>query len=387
MRALLVDDEPLAVRWLQKKLKEVADWQQLAICTEAGEALRTAEAMQPDVIFLDISMPERSGLEIARDMEEVCPNAAIVFVTAFDEHALAAFDANAIDYVLKPVETKRLARTVQKLGIGSAVRKANAPTESESVQVRCFPLLRYTDASGTPCSFKWRTTKAEELFAFLVHQRGLTVSRDKLIEAIWPDIDPHKAAVQLYTAVYQMRQGLKKTGLPITVENVRLEEGYRIPSEQVCLESAEWERELLELRDLRDDDSLERLWRRVKQYEGDYLGEYDYLWAEEENVRLRSLWTLHALRLTEALLSKRRHRDAAIIAARILRMQPYCEEAHFFLLQSYDGMGDFASVMKHYQDTEGMFQEELGVGLHERIERWFKHWFTSRSERTSISFK
>jgi two-component SAPR family response regulator len=370
---------------LQKKLKEVADWQQLAICTEAGEALRTAEAMQPDVIFLDISMPERSGLEIARDMEEVCPNSAIVFVTAFDEHALAAFEANAIDYMLKPVETKRLARTVQKLKIGSAVRKANAPIESESVQIRCFPLLRYTDASGTPCSFKWRTTKAEELFAFLVHQRGRTVSRDKLIEAIWPDIDPHKAAVQLYTAVYQMRQGLKKSGLPITVENVRLEEGYRIPSEQVCLESTEWERELLELRDLRDDDSLERLWKRVEQYEGDYLGEYDYIWAEEENVRLRSLWTLHALRLTEALLSKRRYRDAATIAARILRMQPYCEEAHFFLLQSYDGMGDFASVMKHYQVTEGMFQEELGVGLHERIEQWFKHWFTSRSERTSIS--
>lgn len=380
MRALLVDDEPLAVRWLQKKLKEVADWQQLIICTEPGEALQTAEATQPDVIFLDISMPERNGLEIARDMEDVCPNAAIVFVTAYDEHALAAFDANAIDYVLKPVEAKRLARTVQKLKIGPAIQKANSSPESESIQICCFPLLRYMNAEGTRCSFKWRTSKAEELFAFLVHQRGRTVSRDKLIEAIWPDIDPHKATVQLYTAVYQMRQGLKKTGLPVTVENVRLEEGYRIPSEQVCLESIGWEQGLLELRDLREDGSLERLGRLVEQYEGDYLGEYDYSWAEEETTRLRSLWTLHALRFTEALLSKRCYRYTATIAAKILRMQPYCEEAHFLLLQAYEGMGDFAAVVKHYQDTERMFQEELGVGLHERIGRWFKHWFTSRSE-------
>lgn len=383
MRALLVDDEPLAVRWLQKKLKEVADWQQLIICTEAGEALQTAEALQPDVIFLDISMPERNGLDIAKDMEDVCPNAAIVFVTAYDEHALAAFEANAIDYVLKPVETKRLARTVQKLKIGPAKQKANALSqpESELIKICCFPLLRYMDAAGARCSFKWRTTKAEELFAFLVHQKGRTVSRDKLIETIWPDIDPHKAAVQLYTAVYQMRQGLKKTGLPITVENVRLEEGYRISSEQIGLESVDWEKELLELRDLRDEESLEQLWRLVEQYEGDYLGEYDYMWAEDEMVRLRSLWTLHALRLTEALLSKRCYRNTATIAAKILRMQPYCEEAHFLLLQSYDGMGDFAGVVKHYQDTERMFQDELGVGLHERIGRWFKHWFTSRNER------
>jgi two-component SAPR family response regulator len=173
MRALLVDDEPLAVRWLQKKLKEVADWQQLAICTEAGEALRTAEAMQPDVIFLDISMPERSGLEIARDMEEVCPNAAIVFVTAFDEHALAAFEANAIDYVLKPVETKRLARTIQKLKIGSAVPKRILRRSPSPFRSDVFPYCAIWMQQETVARLSGVPPKLRNYLPFWFNRRGV----------------------------------------------------------------------------------------------------------------------------------------------------------------------------------------------------------------------
>lgn len=386
IRALLVDDEPFALRWLQSKLCEVADWEQLAMCTDADEALRVAETMQPDVIFLDISMPEKNGLEMAKDLEELCPSTSIVFVTAYDEYAVAAFEANAIDYLLKPVENKRLNKTVQKLRNGSGLRRASNQEAPRSITVHCFPLLRYSGPEGGPFPFKWRTTKAEELFAYLVHYRGRTISRDKLTEALWPDIDPQKAAVQLYTAVYQMRQGLKKAGLPITVENVRLEEGYRIPADQLRLESEEWERGLLELRDRLDqENNLERLKKLVDQYEGDYLGEYDYPWAEEENERLRSMWTLYALHLTELLIARQRYREAAMTGAKVLRSQPYCDEAHLLLLQAYDGIGDLSSVLRHYQEAEKIFRQELGIGMQGKLVEWYKSWLSLRSERAFLS--
>ncbi len=385
MRALLVDDEPIALKWLKRKLQEIAEWEQIELCTVADEAVGIAQSMQPDVVFLDISMPEKNGLDMANELQEICETTSIVFVTAYDEYALAAFEANAVDYVLKPVETSRLDKTLKKLRNGAVGVRTNR-TASKSVLIRCFPLLRFDGPNGLLSSFKWRTAKAEELFAYLVHHRGRTVSRDKLIEAIWPDIDLQKAAVQLYTAVYQMRQGLKKAGVPITVENVRLEEGYRIPAEQIRLESEEWQLRLKEWQELPDrKDQVDQLKNLVEQYEGDYLGDYDYPWAEEENERLRNMWTLYALQAMELLIAAKRCREAVMTGSKILRSQPYCEEAHFLLLQAYHGMGDLSSVMRHYRETEEMFRLELGIGLQAQIVEWYNKWFSSRSDKTFLS--
>ncbi len=112
-RALLAEDEPLLRAQLKAKLREV--WPELAIVAEAGngdEALRLTLEHEPDVAFLDIRMPEKSGVEVARELDGRCH---IVFVTAYDEYAVTAFDEGAVDYVLKPVTAERLARVAQRL--------------------------------------------------------------------------------------------------------------------------------------------------------------------------------------------------------------------------------------------------------------------------------
>ena len=113
MRVLIVDDEAPARAKLRRMLGAFDDIEVVAEASDGAQALQLVEQHAPDAIFLDIQMPELSGLDVAASLPDAAP--ALVFVTAFDRFALQAFDANAVDYLLKPVEPERLARSVQRL--------------------------------------------------------------------------------------------------------------------------------------------------------------------------------------------------------------------------------------------------------------------------------
>src|SRR5689334_6394236 len=112
MRVMLVDDEPTARRRLARLLGDIPGVAIVAECGSGREALREAELHRPDVAFLDIAMPGIDGLDVARRLA-AGGGPLVVFVTAFDEHALAAFRVHAADYVLKPLDRERLRETVE----------------------------------------------------------------------------------------------------------------------------------------------------------------------------------------------------------------------------------------------------------------------------------
>lgn len=117
--ALIADDEPHLATYLQGELARA--WPELAIVALARNGVEAAEriaALQPDFAFLDIKMPGLTGLEVAQGIEG---SSRVVFVTAYDEFAVAAFEQQALDYVLKPVKAERLARTVERLKAAAAV--------------------------------------------------------------------------------------------------------------------------------------------------------------------------------------------------------------------------------------------------------------------------
>ncbi|MEM7467682.1 MAG: LytTR family DNA-binding domain-containing protein [Pseudomonadota bacterium] len=114
MKVVLVDDEPLARDRLRALLADIG---QHDIAAEGGngqQAIELTQAHQPDVLFLDIRMPGMDGIEAANHLARLEAPPAVIFTTAYDEHALAAFDANAIDYLLKPIRADRLAAAVKK---------------------------------------------------------------------------------------------------------------------------------------------------------------------------------------------------------------------------------------------------------------------------------
>jgi two-component system LytT family response regulator len=136
MRVLVADDEAPARGKLQRWLSEQGDIEVVAESDDGLSAAEAIERLKPDVVFLDIQMPGLSGLEVAAQLEqETAP--LIVFVTAFDEHAIKAFELNAIDYLLKPYDKDRLLKTLSRIRArpadGSpraAVATARAQTQS-----------------------------------------------------------------------------------------------------------------------------------------------------------------------------------------------------------------------------------------------------------------
>lgn len=116
LRCVIAEDETLLREALTVQLR--AAWPELdivAACDDGGSALEAIAAHQPEVAFLDIRMPGLSGLEVAAAMLEASPATQIVFVTAYDQYAVQAFEAQAIDYIVKPVQPARLQKTVSKL--------------------------------------------------------------------------------------------------------------------------------------------------------------------------------------------------------------------------------------------------------------------------------
>lgn len=115
LNTLIVDDEPLAIERLQLLCARQPDIKLVGTASDGEAAIRLATELKPDLLLLDIAMPGMDGLEVAKTLSESGHSPAIIFVTAFDKFAVEAFGVAAIDYVLKPVETDRLALAISRV--------------------------------------------------------------------------------------------------------------------------------------------------------------------------------------------------------------------------------------------------------------------------------
>lgn len=189
LRILIVDDEPLARARLRALLEAQPD---VEIAGEAGDgqsALDAEQALQPDLVLLDIAMPGMTGLEAAHRMRDQPLPPSIVFCTAYDEHALAAFEAQALDYLVKPVRAERLAAALHKVRTYLAGRSgqqhaapANAPRRSH-LCARLRGSLRRIPIEDI------RYLQADEKYVVVHHARGEDLIEESLksLEAEFAD--------------------------------------------------------------------------------------------------------------------------------------------------------------------------------------------------------
>ncbi|AJI96375.1 response regulator [Yersinia ruckeri] len=190
LRAIIVDDEQPAREDLRERLSEEQDIEVIAECSNAIEAIPAIQRLQPDVIFLDIQMPRINGLELASMLNpENMPH--IVFVTAYDEYAIRAFEEHAFDYLLKPLDQQRLAKTLTRLRRGLSV--------SNNLHKITEPMLRHIPCSGHNRIFLLKIEEVEYLSSELsgVHvvgviQSGYTQLSLKTLEEKTPFIRCHR---------------------------------------------------------------------------------------------------------------------------------------------------------------------------------------------------
>lgn len=136
MKILLVDDEPLALRRLEHLLEHLPGIELIGSCADGDQAIQTSKVVTPDLVLLDIKMPGLDGFTVAKELNKLTPSPEIIFVTAFDHYAVRAFEARAMDYLLKPVEKERLYDSVKLAGERLKSRDSNQRTEELNVIIR-----------------------------------------------------------------------------------------------------------------------------------------------------------------------------------------------------------------------------------------------------------
>ncbi|MFD0693488.1 response regulator [Paenibacillus sp. GCM10027628] len=365
MKAIIIDDESLAIKFLRKQLLEVGGVDIIGTYTNPEIAVEGVLELKPNVIFIDINMPEISGIEVAERLHSRLPQLDIVFVTAYDDYAVKAFEMNAIDYLLKPSHVERIRVTIERLKQYQDCKK-NITTEAPAPLLRCFQSLQFD--AGQPEFMTWRTAKAQELFAYLVHRKNRPVRKDTLLELLWPDSDYKKGLTQLYTAIYQIRKTLHAMGSTIEIQNV--DKGYTLDLKNTRLDVEEWENGLQELSAL-EPDTLSRYKRLLELYRGDYFAEYDYIWAESERERLRALWFQQAVRLADFLAASDMYAEALSLYYRIQQAFPYAEESYWALMKLFQAQGDYASVQRQHDSLCLVLSEEFGTQPNPIIEEWY----------------
>lgn len=264
MKIISVDDEQwssnllkLMITQLKTDNHEYEEVEFVASFTGAKEALDYIKSYKVDLVFLDVEMPEMTGLEFAAQVESWHPEVKIVFVTAYSQYALDAWRTEAIDYILKPFDIDEVQRSLRR-----ALMQKEAGKSKTELMIRCFPRFELV-IGGHPKAFK--SKKAKELLAYLVHNQGCWVNTGTLVYDLFGDWNEKSSKSHFRVILSRLKRELADCGVENIIETKYGAVRVNIPEEVVC-------------------DYYLFLKGEKHLFHGEYM--MDYSWAEEESVRL-----------------------------------------------------------------------------------------------------
>ncbi|WP_152394571.1 response regulator [Paenibacillus guangzhouensis] len=358
-RAILIDDEEIALDVLEIKLNEIGGVSVVGKYQWIADALRHCGTLRPDLIFLDIEMPGMNGLEAAEMLRARCPDAEVIYVTAYHEYAVDAFATEAIGYLLKPVAKDKLLRALSRFeklqakkqdksvhtgSNGSSELKSDG-TDQPVLSLKVLGSMELYTADGRLLT--WRTRKTKELFALLWHHRGQPVYKYTILEHLWPDDSAERGQRLLHTSLYYLRSLFKSEGYGEVV---------RYGDDRYWLDPVAIRSDLEELLQ-RITSGLrgEAGQRAVSLYGGDYLETDHYPWANAYRIELRS--TMMAALLTVLGEAEGEHR--ILLLRKLIALEPGREEYYDLLADAQERSGDRAGARETQVMKERMLLEEI----------------------------
>lgn len=208
MLIFTLDDEPKMLRLLHRAIEAAEPTAEIMDFSYEDQLFDAIfiEGKRPDVVFMDIEMPGRSGLEIAVSLKQAVPGAGIIFVTGYSQYAVEAFRLHANGYIMKPADPEKVREELDHLKSSGVESGLN-----DKLQIHCFG---WFDVfwKGEPVIFKRKQEK--ELLAYLVDRNGAACTNAEIINAIWEDECDEKAAQnRLRTVLSDLRKTLSGMGL------------------------------------------------------------------------------------------------------------------------------------------------------------------------------
>jgi len=373
MRVVCVDDERLSLQFIEKQLEQIEDISIAAMFTNPLEAKEYILNEAIDTAFLDVQMPGLNGIQLAEQILEYKPDLNIVFVTAYDQYAVEAFQLNALDYVIKPTKVERLHQTIKrvKTKLKDTANDRDLNEEDCPLRIKVSNYLAFEEKPNVFQPVSWRTSKSQELFIYLLHNRNRLVEKSAIIDLLWYDYDLEKAYALLYTTVYNTRKQLKKYRPNIQLYN--RSDGYLLELRDVEIDLVQWENELLQLSKVNEMTIAE--YERIMAWnEGPLLANTDYIWLEAERHRLDSLWIHMAMKIATYYKKNEQLSEAIHWFQRIIDRLPTLEEAHFNLMKLYEKNGEFTLMMQQYDELN----KQLRKNLEGKPSSYIVDWYVSK---------
>lgn len=355
MKVLLVDDEPLAIEVLEILLKKIDNVKIVGKYTNPEKAFSALSCIDVDVIFLDMEMGSIHGLQFAEKVVSKYPKIEVIFVTAHPQFALDAFEVNAIDYILKPVNPLRLKKSIEKVRQRVELyRKKRTTTEMKKpcLYIQTLGTFKLFDLEGN--EVKWRTKKAKELFAYLFNYRGQAVSRAHIMDELWGDLPEDRASNLMHTTLYQVRKAIRDVGFenPITLVNEQYALDVPINSDLEQLER------ILSLTDISSDP----IKKAINLYAGDYFEDEDYRWTHSIQAEVRQSFLTFLEKYIE------NEEDCVqICLEKMSELEPYNEHYTYLLLDYYGTTKSTKKLVTFYEMFKERWIEDLGIDVPEEI--------------------
>jgi two-component system LytT family response regulator len=366
MRAIVIDDEKAMHLIMKKMLSKLPDIEIAGCFSDTASASQYIEVHEVHVAFVDISMPQESGMQFAERMAMQYPDLYIIFVTSHKDYALDAFELSALDYIVKPVSLERIEKSVTRArAIHQFTETAQSGSGSNRVQIYALGGLEVRTAHG---SVRWISRKSAELFGYLLLNRDRIVSRARIVTEVFGDMPPQNAETYLNTSIYQLRKALTPHGLKSMVQSES--EGYGLDIADASIDFVSFEENVKRLAQV-DPSNLEMALETEKLYVGDLFGEKGFCWALNDLERLSALYSRFIKKLARALLEHHEEDTAIRLLSKLFNRNELDEETVELLLRAYAAKKDQASLVKLYRRYANGLRQELGIGPSMELEELY----------------
>jgi len=358
LKIVIIDDEALAIEEICYFLKDYP----VEIIGKYGNPMKALEEISidnPDVIFVDIDMPNMNGIELSKRIKVILPNCINIFVTAYSSYALEAYTAHPIDYMLKPINAAYFAQTMcylVKQFETTNQHKKHAKNKNE-ITIKCFGKFEILNKNGQVVKFP--TKKARELIAYLLCQVDKPIYRDEILEELFPLIDYEKALNNFYVTLHRIKHALKDAGVD---RNSLLFDEYSITVGDGICEYVDFCR-FIRSNKILDDSCIETAEQIIENYNGELFTDIDTSWIDENRkwheIHMESMMLDYA----QFYIGKRQYEKAENTYKKLVQINSMSIVGYENLLDLYIKLEDRVKYRSCYKKYEALMKEEYDTAI------------------------
>ncbi|ALB46625.1 hypothetical protein CBE01nite_41890 [Clostridium beijerinckii] len=369
IKAMVVDDETLTNDHICELIRDTGA--EVEGYTNPHEAIDNIMRFKPDVLFLDIEMPEINGLQFAEIVNSIEYDCEIVFITAYNQYAINAFRVNAIDYLLKPIIVEELYSSIERVKKRRFLTSSVSP--NKEIKISLFGgVSLYIGDEKKP--IRWMTAKSAEIFAFmLLGKDDKEISKWRLMNEVWPDKDKEKADINLRSTISRLNKTFRENSIKISI--ISTGNGYKLQMAEpdIRIDAFELENLVFNIAEI-NSTNIEHYERVILNYKYMLLEDFnsDWCYFERENY--------HRYFLNGARKLVKYYKDINAEPIKILKLveliiryEPYDEEMRGNALMLHYKVGGIKKAEKYYNEYYEMIENDLQMEPSAAVKELYKY--------------